>query len=358
MNIKKAISDRREIYLDQLFEMLRQKSISPQNDGIEECAKLVHKKLEDAGIENVKILETERHPVVFGEYHASNDALTVLIYGHYDVQPPEPFEEWKSPPFEPEIRDGRIYGRGAGDNKGQFMAHVLAIKTMIEEEGQLPVNIKFVIEGEEEIGSKHLPKFIENHKALLSADFVYTSDGPMLSTGNPYILLGVRGLLYTELRIKTAKFDNHSGNKGNIAQNPAWRLIELLNTMRDSDGKVLIEGFYDDVIPPTKAEMELMEKLPFNIKDIQSDVGDYTLSMTKEEYYRRLCFEPTFNIAGFTSGYSGEGSKTIIPGEAKVKLDMRLINNQKPEKIFELFKNHVEKFSEDIEVLHLGAMSP
>jgi acetylornithine deacetylase/succinyl-diaminopimelate desuccinylase-like protein len=358
MNIKHLMHSHREEYIDSLFEVLKQKSISPHNDGIEECALLVSKKLEDAGMNNIQIIKTNGYPVVFGEYHASDDALTVLIYGHYDVQPPEPYEAWHSDPFEPEIRDGRIYARGAGDNKGQFMTHILAIKTMLQEEGSLPINIKIIIEGEEEMGSVHLPTFIEEHKNLLQADFVYTSDGPMLSDGSPYILLGVRGLLYIELRTQTTKFDNHSGNKGNIAKNPAWKMIELLNTMRDDHGKVLIEGFYDDVIAPTDTELDLINELPFNIEDIKKDIGDDNLDMSKETYCQNLMFEPTLNIAGFISGYGGEGSKTIIPSTAKVKMDMRLVKNQNPKKIFGLVKKHVENFSSDIEVLNLGTMAP
>ena len=184
MNIKQLIYERKESYLESLFEVLRQKSISPQNDGMKACANLVSNKLKDAGINDVRLIETDGYPVVYGEHFVSDEVPTILLYGHYDVQPPDPIEQWNSPPFEPEIRDGRIYARGAGDNKGQFMAHILAVKTMIEAEGTLPVNVKFVIEGEEEIGSVHLAGFIDANKKLLKTDFVYTSDGPMLSDGS------------------------------------------------------------------------------------------------------------------------------------------------------------------------------
>ncbi|MBM7632821.1 M20/M25/M40 family metallo-hydrolase [Geomicrobium sediminis] len=358
MNFKQHIAENKDHYLNDLFTLLRQKSISAQNDGVRDCAALVVGKLKEAGIAHVEIIETDDHPVVYAEQHVSDDAPTMLIYGHYDVQPPDPLDEWKSPPFEPTIRDGKIYARGVGDNKGQMLAQILAAQTYIATAGELPLNVKFVFEGEEEIGSKNLPTFVETHKEKLAADFVYTSDGPMLSSGNPYVLLGTRGMLYVELKAKGSDFDNHSGNKGNIAQNPAWKIIELLQSMRDDEGNILIEGFYDDVEAPTDLERQLLEQLPFNIEELREQVGDQKIDLSKADYYKKLCFEPTFNIAGFSSGYSGEGAKTIIPSEATVKMDMRLVNNQDPDEIFERFKAHVSKFALDITVAKIGAMSP
>lgn len=358
MNIHQKVDDNRETYLEELFEVLRQRSISSQNIGIRECAELVAQKVRDAGMPHVEIMETPDHPVVYAERFVSPDKTTVLIYGHYDVQPPDPVEEWISPPFEPTIRDGRIYARGAGDNKGQLMAQILAVKTYLEVEGELPVNLKFIFDGEEEIASKNLPAFVKENKEKLQADLVYTSDGPMLPDGSPFLLLGVRGIQYVELRAKGSDFDNHSGNKGNIAQNPAWKIIDLLQTMRDSEGNVLIEGFHDNIIPPTEHELNLINELPFDIEQVRKDVGDESIDMDQETYYRNLLFKPTFNIAGFTSGYGGEGTKTIIPSQAKVKLDMRLVANQEPEEILTLLKKHVAKHAPDIDVLSLGSLSP
>ncbi|KKK32958.1 deacylase [Salinicoccus sediminis] len=358
MEFKRIIDENRETYMAELFEVLRQESISAEGRGIPECAELMAGKLKSAGIEDVEIIETEYNPVVCGEYHVSDDAKTMLIYGHYDVQPPDPLEEWVSPPFEPTIRDGRVYARGAGDNKGQIMAQILAVKTYIEAEGSLPINVKFVIEGEEETGSPNLPAFVEQHKEKLETDLVYTSDGPMLADGHPVVLLGVRGLLYVELTARGSQFDNHSGNKGNIARNPAWELMNLLSTMKDDNGRVLIEGFYDNVLPPTEKELELIDRLPFDLDDVSRNIGDDSIEFTKADYYRALCFEPTFNIAGFTSGYGGEGAKTIIPAEAKVKMDMRLVMDQDPDEIFERLRNHVEKHAPDVEVEKLGIMQP
>ena len=358
MDYKNIIEENKDQYLEELFEVIRQKSISAQNVGMDECANLVAEKMTEAGVEKVEIIEGDHYPVVYGEHIVSPDAMTLLIYGHYDVQPPDPLDEWKSEPFEPTIRNGKIFARGAGDNKGQFMAQILAFKTYIEAHGNVPINIKFVIEGEEEIGSVNLEPFIEKHKEKLASDLVYTSDGPMLSDGSPYLLLGVRGLLYVELNAQAADFDNHSGNKGNIASNPAWELVELLSTMRDEDGRVLLEGFYDDVKAPTDLEKELLSQLPFDIEDIRKEVGDDSIDMTKEEYYHKLCFEPTFNIAGFTSGYGGEGAKTIIPSTAKLKMDIRLVMDQDPERIFKLLKDHVNKHAPNVDIQALGLVSP
>lgn len=358
MKYKNIIEEHKDYYLEELFEVIRQKSISAQNIGMDECANLVAEKMHDAGVAKVEIIEGDHYPVVYGEHIVSPDAMTLLIYGHYDVQPPDPLDEWKSEPFEPTIRKGKIFARGAGDNKGQFMAQILAFKTYIEVHGELPINIKYIIEGEEEIGSINLQPFIEKHKEKLSSDLVYTSDGPMLSDGSPYLLLGVRGLLYVELNARTAAFDNHSGNKGNIASNPAWVLIQLLNTLRDEDGRVLLKGFYDEVKAPTDLEKELLSQLPFDIEDIRKDAGDDSIDMTKEEYYHKLCFEPTFNIAGFTSGYGGEGAKTIIPSTAKLKMDIRLVMDQDPERIFKLLEAHVNKHAPNVQVEALGMVSP
>ena len=358
MSYRNIIEENKNQYLEELFEVIRQKSISAQNVGIEECAQLVSEKMREAGVAHVEIIEGDHNPVVYGEHIVSPDAMTLLIYGHYDVQPPDPIEEWDSEPFEPTIRNGKIFARGAGDNKGQFMAQILAFKTYIEAHGNVPINIKFLIEGEEEIGSVNLESFIEKYKGKLNADLVYTSDGPMLSDGSPYLLLGVRGLLYVELNAQASDFDNHSGNKGNIANNPAWELVELLNTMRDKDGRVLLEGFYDDVKAPTDLEKELLRQLPFEIEDIRKDAGDDSIDMTKEEYYHKLCFEPTFNIAGFTSGYGGEGAKTIIPSSAKLKMDIRLVMDQNPERIFKLLKAHVNEHAPNVDIKTLGMVSP
>lgn len=357
LKVREHVSENEANFLERLFVLLRQKSISTQNIGIAETSEMLKGMMEEIGIKT-KLIPTDGYPVVYGEIINNPDAFTLLIYGHYDVQPPEPIDEWDSPPFEPTIRDGRIYCRGAGDNKGQLMAQLLAIETYQNVIGKLPINVKFVFEGEEENGSPHLASFVEKHKELLKADLVYTSDGPMHDSGAPFVLLGVRGLLYIELNAKGADWDNHSGNKGNVVPNPAWELIDLLKTMRDDAGRVLIEGFYDDVRQPTPKEIELIKSLPFNREELAEQVGYKELDMSGEEYYRKLTLEPTINIAGFTSGYGGEGSKTIIPATATVKMDMRLVVDQDPEDIFKKFKRHVKKHAPNVEVSNLGMMDP
>ncbi|WP_163969718.1 M20/M25/M40 family metallo-hydrolase [Oceanobacillus halotolerans] len=355
--VRELVSERKDAYLEQLFTLLKQKSISAQNIGMEETGELVKQMMQEVGMD-ARFIETDGYPVVYGEKIKDENDFTLLIYGHYDVQPPDPIDEWVSPPFEPTIRDGKIFCRGAGDNKGQLMAQLLAIKSYQDVFGELPINIKLVFEGEEENGSPNLAKFVETHKDLLKADLVYTSDGPMHDSGAPFVLLGVRGMLYVELQAKGADWDNHSGNKGNIVPNPAWQLVDLLRTMKDENGNVLIDGFYDNIRKPTEEELEIIHTLPYDKETLGKQIGYEDLDMTKEEYYRKLTMEPTFNIAGFHSGYGGEGSKTIIPSTAMLKMDMRLVVDQDPEDIFEKFKAHVKKHAPNIEVKHLGAMQP
>ncbi|WP_246943307.1 M20/M25/M40 family metallo-hydrolase [Bacillus pinisoli] len=356
-SVLSLINERKEEYLETLFTLLRQRSISSQNDGVVECAELLKVIMEDIGI-NTKIYKTEGQPIVYGEIINDPNDLTILFYGHYDVQPVDPLDQWLSPPFEPTIRDGKIYCRGVGDNKGQLITHLLAVKTMLDVHSKLPINIKFVFEGEEESTSVSLPVFVESHKDLLKADLVYTADGPMPVTGEPLVLLGVRGVLCVELTAKEAEWDNHSGNKGNIVPNPAWTLIDLLSTMRDHNHKVTIDGFYDDILKLTQEELDLLKKLPFDNEKVGKEIGYKELNMDGETYYRKLTLEPTFNIQGFISGYGGEGSKTIIPSEATVKIDFRLVLDQNPSDIFEKVCAHVEKHAPGVKVKHLGSMEP
>ncbi|WP_289140115.1 M20/M25/M40 family metallo-hydrolase [uncultured Brevibacillus sp.] len=355
--IDDIILERKEQYLAQLFILLKQKSISTQNDGIVECAELLKGLMEEIGIQT-RLIETDGNPVVYGELLKNENAFTVLVYGHYDVQPADPIDEWLSPPFEPTIRDGKIFCRGAGDNKGQLMAQVLAIKTYLDAYGELPINVKFVFEGEEEKSSVNLPSFVQENKELLKADLVYTSDGPSHESGNPLILLGVRGNLKVQLTASGADWDNHSGNKGNVVPNPVWKLIALFNTLRDENEHVLIEGFYDNILQPTEHEIQLLKKIPYNRDDIANKIGYKDLALDGETYYRRLMFEPTFNISGFQSGYGGEGVKTIIPAKATAKMDIRLVLDQDPEDIYQKFVRHVNKHAPDIDVAFMGAVYP
>ncbi|MBF0753481.1 M20/M25/M40 family metallo-hydrolase [Jeotgalicoccus nanhaiensis] len=347
----------RDDYLNQLFNLLKIKSISTNEDEIRHCANVLKSEMETLGLDT-QLIETGGNPVVYGELLNDKNRFTLLIYGHYDVQAVEPIELWDSNPFEPEIRDGRIYARGAGDNKGQLMAQLLGLKTYQALYGELPINVKFIFEGEEELGSVHLAEFVENHKALLEADLVYTSDGSSHNSGDPLILLGVRGVLILEMTAKGADFDNHSGNTGNIVPNPAWKLMRLLNTMRDDDGNVLVDGFYDKIRKPSDKEMELLKRLPYDQQDIAEKIGYEDLDMDGASYYHKLTMEPTFNIAGIESGYTGKNAKTIIPSTATVNMDIRLVADQDPEDVFKKIEEHVKEVDPSVTVTYKGAMRP
>ncbi len=354
---------RRDADLEDLFTLLRQPSISAQNVGVAECADLELKLLQDAGLE-AKLLPTSGHPMVYGEWLGAPGKPTVLFYGHYDVQPADPLDLWESEPFEPEIRDGRIYCRGVADNKAQHFSHIAAIRAWMQTAGSLPVNVKVLLEGEEEVGSPHLDEVAENYGDLLKADLVYTSDGPVTNDQYPEIAFGVRGLLYVELRSTGPNRDLHSGHWGGVAPNPAWQLVRLLNTMVDEQNNVLIEGFYDEVLEPTPGARKAMETLPFDTQQTIAGIGiDRMVPPDELPYADRIMARPTLNIAGINGGYSGPGSKTIIPAKAMVKIDMRLVPEQTPDEIWEKVKAHVDAYvartGEDIELVRLdGGMLP
>jgi acetylornithine deacetylase/succinyl-diaminopimelate desuccinylase-like protein len=359
--INRVISDiarNKERNLTILKELVSQPTVSAQGIGIREGAALVAKVLEDAGI-RAEIYETAGNPVVFGQRSVNPDKPTILFYGHYDVQPPEPMELWLSDPFKPEVRDGRIWGRGVADNKGQFLAHVLAVRAYTESRTELPVNVKFLLEGEEECSSPFLATFAQENLPLLKADVAITSDGPMHPSGRPTMALGVRGIMTAQLRAKGAKKDYHSGNYGGVVPNPAWKLIHLLADLRDETGHVNLPGFYDEVVPPTEKDKELLRALPFDREALLGEMGIEEFDGDPNiPYFEKIMFRPTFNICGFKSGYAGQGAKTIIPSEAIVKFDTRLVVNQDPEKIFAAFKEYITKKDQNIEVSFLGSMKP
>ncbi len=349
--IHKEIEKNKEKNIEALIDFVKQPSISRDVEAVEKCSGYLKSLMIDLGI-NTRVYKTEGNPIVCGEVLTNNEeAKTVLFYGHYDVQPPDPLEEWDSSPFEPTIRNGRLYGRGAGDNKGQLLAHVLAVNTILEKEESLPINVKFVFEGEEEIGSKSLTKFVENNKELLETDVVITSDGPIHDSGAPMVVFGVRGVMNFQLELKTAKTDNHSGNKGGVIPNPAWILNEVLNSMKDKDDYVTIDGFYDDVLKPTDKEMELIEKLPFDSENLAKVYGVEKIELDKKTFYLRLMFLPTLTINGLVSGYTKEGTKNIIPKKAAAKMEVRMVKDQNPEDLFEKIKNHVKKINPNVKVI-------
>lgn len=345
-------------YLDLLKELAAQPSISAQDTGVSQCADLLERLMKEMGI-TVRQYETPGQPVVYGEIPGNRrEDFTLLFYGHYDVQPPEPLCEWMSPPFEPTLRGGRLYGRGVADNKGQLLCHLLAVWSYLRTLGSLPLHAKFLFEGEEESGSPHLPAFVRENRDSFTADLVYTSDGPMDTSGTPIVAFGVRGILSLEIVLETASFDNHSGNKGGVIPNAAWELTHLLSSMKDEKGRVTVDGFYEDVRPPTPEEEALIQKLPYHPWELAQDFGVDTIPFDKKTFYRRLMLEPTLTINGLQSGYQGAGTKTIIPGRASAKLDIRLVMDMDPFAVLEKIKEHVASHSQEAEVIYQGHMLP
>jgi acetylornithine deacetylase/succinyl-diaminopimelate desuccinylase-like protein len=351
--VHRYIDEHREESLEILKGLIRQPSISAQDAGVKECSRYLADLTRRLGIRS-EIIDTPTQPVVYGEILVDPGQHTLLLYGHYDVQPPEPLELWQSPPFEPTVRDGRLYGRGTGDNKGQLLCHVLAAKAWSAAAGTPPINLKFVFEGEEESGSRSLGTFVREHRTKLAADLVYVSDGGLHPSGAPTISLGNRGILGITLVAEGADRDNHSGNKGGVAPNPVWMLIHLLSTMVDRTGRVLIDGFYDHVRPIGPVEERLLATMDFDAKAFAATMGLPTLEIDGPTYWKRIMLQPYFNINGFISGYVGPGSKTIIPSRAECRIDIRLVVDQKTQEIFEKVKAHVGRLDPRVQVQARG----
>jgi acetylornithine deacetylase/succinyl-diaminopimelate desuccinylase-like protein len=356
------VEDHSERFISELNTLVKQPSISAHGIGIKACAELLVSMMENVGIDS-KILPMggkNNAPLVFGEALSDHADKTVLIYGHFDVQPPGLDEEWDSLPFEPTIRDGRVYGRGTADSKGQLFAHIKAVEAIRKVKGELPVNLKFIFDPEEEIGSPSLDDFIRDHAELLQADFSFYSDGPIHPSGRPKLNFGCRGTCCVEVSCQEANRDLHSGQFGGPIPNPNWRMFDFLNTLRDSSGRILIEGFYDHIISPTPSEMAAMQAIPFDAEGTRQELGLERFAEPDDQgFWERIMFHPTLNICGYTSGYGGEGMKTIIPCKAMTKIDMRLIKNQTPEDIYMKFQQHMEKHGfNDFEIKLLGAYTP
>jgi acetylornithine deacetylase/succinyl-diaminopimelate desuccinylase-like protein len=341
-------------FIDELFVLLRQPSISARWEGVVECSRLLTGIMEKIGIKPRVLPMSGKHkpPLIYGEILNPEAKRTLLIYGHFDVQPPEPLEAWNTPPFQPTIREGRIYGRGSADNKGQFFAHFKAIESVLKVNGKLPINVKFLLDPEEEVGSPSLNQFCRENKSLFAADMAMNSDGPMDTSGRPRLSFGNRGVLYVEAKARGANQDLHSGNFGGPVPNPAWRVVEFLSSLRKPDGTVAIEGFYENIVPPTLKEREMMAQMPFDEKKFMEKYGLRKFAPPDNlSFMEKLMFRPTLNIAGITSGYGGPGSKTVLPSLATLKMDMRLVVNQDPEDIFQKFMKHIKKHGfEDLDV--------
>jgi acetylornithine deacetylase/succinyl-diaminopimelate desuccinylase-like protein len=355
------IEEGQQDFLDRLLAYVSRPSISAHGVGIGDTAEWLHGYLTQLGMET-QLLPSKGWPFVYGRRNDadSKDAPTVLLYGHYDVQPPDPLEEWVSPPFEPEIRDGRIWGRGVADNKGQHFAQLLAIESWLAVAGKLPCNVVVLLEGEEEIGSPHIAECIEAHRDLLAdVDLVITADGPLHESGRPCIKFGPRGIISFTLEVEHANQDFHSGNWGGVAPNPIWTLVHLLASMKNEQGEITIDGFYDNVLPPTPAEIEALDALPLDINALMEKTGMTRLDEPQARpFHDRLSFWPTFTINGFHSGYGGPGSKTVLPHKAVVKCDMRLVEAQSVEEIFEKVEAHVKRHAPEVKFIRQGGMEP
>lgn len=348
----------RDTFVSRLMAYVRHPSISAHNIGIGDVADMLVDMLNDLGME-AQTVPTAHHPMVLARRDVSPDKPTVLLYGHYDVQPPEPLELWQSPPFEPTVRDGRIYARGIGDNKGQHFAQLLALETHMAVHGELPCNVIFLLEGEEEIGSPHIAEFVREHSDRLNADLVITSDGSLHESGLPILVFGARGVASFELRSRTAKRDVHSGNFGGVVPNAVWKLVHLLATMKTPAGEITIEGLVDRVKPATNAECEAVSKLPLDLDRLQAELGFDDLDAPSERgYFDRLMFHPTLTINGLHGGYGGPGSKTVLPSEAVAKCDIRLVEPLTPEYALEKVALHVAAHAPDVEFVPLGGMLP
>jgi len=334
-------------FLDELMDFGRIPSVSalPQHAAdVHKAAEWTAKRLTAAGIENVRIMPTGGHPVVYGDWLHAPGQPTVLIYGHFDTQPADPFELWTTPPFEPTLRDGRIYARGISDDKGNMLIPILAMEALLKAEGKLPVNIKCFIEGQEEIGSPQLPAFVAANKKLLACDVALNADGGQWGEEEPAILVGLKGICSIQIDMKGAKSDLHSGVYGGAVQNPLHAMAALIASMRSPEGKILVDGFYDDVLPLSADDKKHMAAIPFDDASYMKDLGiDAVYGEPAYSTLERAWARPTLEVNGMWGGFQGDGVKTVLPSEAHAKISCRLVANQKPARIIELLTAHVKK---------------
>ena len=351
------LDDNLDESIQELSKLVAQPSVAAQNWGMEETADLVAAMLEKRGFDT-KLMPTGGPPAVFAERQSKQSDKTLLFYNHYDVQPAEPLELWDSPAFEPSLRDGHLYGRGVVDDKGHIISRLFAIDALLAKEGDLPCNIKFIIEGEEEIGSVHLRDFIENNQELLSADACIWEFGQVNHEEVPQQYIGLRGICYVELSVETADIDIHSGLGGAVFPNAAWRLVWALNTLKDQDERILIPGFYDSVLETTEQEIQYFAQLPEVAQEYKSRYGVKSflndLKGGVELHVAEAC-QPTCTICGLTSGYQGEGSKTVLPAKASAKVDFRLVPEQTPEQVLQQLRAHLDAQGfPEIQIEYLG----
>lgn len=346
--MKQYIESNRDKFIEELFTFLKIPSVSAdpkfQTDVIK-AAEFVADQLQTAGADDVEICPTAGYPIVFGQKLVHPDLPTVLVYGHYDVQPADPYELWTTPPFEPQIRMGKVFARGAADDKGQMYMHIKALETLLAH-GELPCNIKFMFEGEEEVGSKNLETFVKNNKQKIAADVVMISDTGMISNENPSICTGLRGLSYLEVEVTGPNRDLHSGMYGGAVVNPINALCEMISSLVNEEGKITIPNFYDDVLELSAAERAALESAPFSLEQYKKDLE--IKAVAGEHGYttrERSAIRPSLDVNGIWGGYIGEGAKTVLPSKAFAKISMRLVPNQQSDKITQLFQKHFESIA-------------
>jgi len=337
----------RENYLEDFYSFLRFPSVSTDEKfagKVRDCAEWLSKKLEVVGLES-KLVPTPGHPVVWARNKHRGDRPTVLIYGHYDVQPPDPLELWDSPPFEPVLKNGYVFARGATDNKGQILSHIVGIQETLQKDRDLPVNVDLVIEGEEEVGSQNLGKFLNDNRGALKCEVVLVSDTGMIAPRTPTLSYGLRGVAALEIKVTGAKMDLHSGIFGGAVANPAAALARLLATLHDSNGHIAVQGFYDDVAPLQQWERDAWKKLPIDPdSEMLEETGAPVLfGEAGFSTLERIWARPTAEINGMGSGYQGPGTKTVLPSHAMAKLTFRLVPNQNGDAIIDLVKKHLQK---------------
>ena len=353
-------------FLDELKALLRIPSISTlpeHNDDCHHAAEVLAAELTRIGMENVRLIETVGHPLVYADWLHASGKPTVLCYGHYDVQPTDPLDEWLSPPFEPVERDGNLYARGSADDKGQVWAQVKALESLIAANGKLPLNVRVLLEGDEEVGGEGIAAFVASKPPELKADFALISDTELFAPGLPTLCVGLRGMIYTEIEVHGAKTDLHSGMYGGAAPNPFVALAQILAKLKDEDGHILIPGFYDDIIPPSPEELAAWKSLPFDEEHYRiTEVGSRELvGEAGYSVLERTWARPTVDVHGIPGGFTGAGAKTVIPAKALAKVSMRLVPGMTPAKAFAQYKAYVEKIAPagvDIEVRLIHAGDP
>ncbi len=351
-------------FLDDLKTLLRIPSVSTLPEHATDCRKAAKSLLADLkgiGMENARLIETEGHPLVYADWLHATGKPTVLIYGHYDVQPPDPLDEWLTPPFEPTERNGNLYARGAVDDKGQVVAQVKALESLMAVNHALPLNVRVLFEGEEEVGGEGIANYVASKPADLEADFALVCDSELFAPGLPTLCVGLRGMIYTEIEVRGAKTDLHSGMYGGAAPNPFFALAHIIAKLKDENGHILIPGFYDNVVAPSAEELAAWRRLPFDEEEYRKNEVGSTQLIGEAGYsvLERTWARPTLDVHGMPGGFIGAGAKTVIPAKAQAKISMRLVPNQTPAKIFALYKNYVEKIvppgvSVDVRLIHTG----